>query len=178
MIELPRRRRFIDDPNDFRLAYQLAAMTNAAHALEAGSGSRSTMTVDECITSRAELLEHGVDSARLVPRKRMSFSSDSTNGATAADGRGVGRESGLTPAERRLQRFLSHTVEPSAKLVLAGGATPARVCQEADDIASQVRLAGSDDLSHRAYYDLACDEASVRSPRQRQRPRGGVRRGT
>ena len=161
MIELPWRRRFIADPNYFRLAYQLAAMQlNAAMQLRMGHGARSTMTIDGRRTSRAELLANSVSSARLVAAEARVLLERYDKRSNHRQWWRGWRKARLEPAERRLERFLSRTVVPSASVVQALALRQQGYLEEADHIVSQVRLAKADDLSYRAYYNLACYEAS------------------
>ena len=155
MIEMPWRTRYIEDANYFRLAYQLAAMQ-----LNAALGSRAVM-IDGRMTSRAELLKNSANSARLVAAEAGVLLERYDRRSKHRDWWRPWRQRKLKPAERRLERFLGRTVKPSASLVLAGALCQQGYVDEGDQIASRIRaFPGKDGLSYRAYYNLACYEAS------------------
>jgi hypothetical protein len=75
--------------------------------------------------------------------------------------------SALLPKERRLLRFLSGTVEPSAQLVAAGlFVSIVGDIGSGEDRAGPIRTRARDesDLSYRALYNLACYETSRGQP--------------
>jgi hypothetical protein len=71
----------------------------------------------------------------------------------------------LQPGEKRLDQFLSETVLPSAKLLLAGIMLAQREPMEAERLAEPIRVAVLNaELSYRAAYNLACYEVAAAFP--------------
>ena len=151
-----RSRRYIDDPNYFRLGYQLAALQ--LNAVLAGGDVR----LDGREVSRDELIE-----ASAVSAERVSVDAgdllEQYERQTARRFRWsrLWFRAKLEPREERLQRFLLETVRPSAELVLAGALRERGDAVAADRIFESIRaLASTGTLSYRSFYNLACYEAS------------------
>jgi hypothetical protein len=148
---------FIEDPNYFRLAYQLAAME-----VNAALDSKKRYRIAGREAAPDELLARGEEDAHVVidqadrllelyagkksrPRRVLRW-----------------RHAELSSREERLERFLTRTLRPSAALVLAGALRFQGRTEEADGWAASVRAqAANGGIAYRAYYNLACYQADI-----------------
>jgi hypothetical protein len=148
---------FIEDPNYFRLAYQLAAME-----VNAALDSKKRYSIGGREAAPDELLSRGEADAHVVIDQADQLLR--LYAAKKNHRRRVVRwkHDRLSSREERLERFLLRTLRPSAALVLAGALRFQGKTEEADGWAASVRAQSENGgLAYRAYYNLACYHAAI-----------------
>jgi hypothetical protein len=146
-------RGYLEDPNFFRLAYQLAAMrlNVAVGQTEPKPADLTRSLVSADYTARAARYVLSTYAEKRKRRRRLWL--------------GL-RHHTLSPKEERLQRFLAMTVKPAAEIVLAAAErelVPALPRPEALVRAIRTRAdksKGEGELGYRVYYNLACYDAT------------------
>jgi hypothetical protein len=145
---------YVEDPNYFRLRYQLAAMQ-----LNAALGGHA-LVIDGHRATPQDLLKETVASASAVIEECQGLLERYRTRTQQRDWRRGFRKHRLRPNEARLQGFLKRTVLPSAQIVLAGALREQGHLEQATEIVADVRARVDTGLSYRAIYNLACYEAS------------------
>jgi hypothetical protein len=148
---------YLEEPNYYRIAYQLAAQ-------QMHDDLAPTMATTRDATIRTE-----VPPARTVAEE-LVYHADHVLAWFKRRTRGswlrLRPKRRLTTNEKRLVAFLDKTIEPSARLLLAGIDLKADRLRDAEKNANLVRARNVHDLSHRALYNLSCYEAQFAAAKQ------------
>jgi hypothetical protein len=148
---------YLEEPNYYRIAYQLAAQQVHDGLSPPTSNTRDATVRTPAPPARqvAEDLVHHADHvlAWFDWRTRRRWSR-------------MGLKHKLTPNHQRLRAFLDKTIEPSARLLLAGIDLDEGQLSNAEMNAEVVRERSVDELSHRALYNLSCYEAQLAAAQQ------------
>jgi hypothetical protein len=168
----------LEEPNYYRLSYQLAAQRMHAYLdirANLGGESKASQESDkpavQVIDAREFLLDAKATAAKLIAEARSMRSSIEHRAAQ----RTWVWEAGLGPREKRLEHFLSKTVEPSTELLLAGIVLEEGHSEEAEESVDSIRrLVNEAKLPYRTAYNLACYEVAAAEPAKSVRKRAGL----
>jgi hypothetical protein len=156
-VTTPPEGRYRTDANYYRLAYQLAAQQ-----LNRAVGIRERTIKERGAIPRLHRLvgDDGISAGNEVA-KNARLVLDWYDSREKEARKWWPDQRKLKPPERRLQHFLSGTVEPCAILVVAGAlVNHGKHDEAAAYLANFDDRRSRDDWSYRAYYNLACYEAA------------------